>query len=328
MLENNCTQSIATSAGYVIAPLGAGLPAYMVMTGNVLPWWQMMVWLIVVSITGVLMAFPMKRRFINEDQLPFPEGRACGVVLDSLYTGGAEVGLFKARLLYVTAGDHRRSGNCWCCDGWATPDPVQDPAHGRLGRPEGAVDRCTSTWTTTTTCGSRRCTWRRPKILGTDIRQLGLRFSLDFSMLGVGGLMGVAVATSVLLGAILNLAILAPIMIEHGDIVRAHAGQRPRGAHLARRDRQPVVDLVGRVDDGGGRAGGPVRQARAVHEGVQVDVARWPARREPRNDVLKHIEVPLWVSWIGVPVFSLARRLGRRTRSSACRGCCRWSRCR
>ena len=93
ILENNCTQSIATSAGYVIAPLGAGLAAYMVMTGHVLPWWQMVVWLIVVSVTGVLIAFPMKRRFINEDQLPFPEGRACGVVLDSLYTGGAEVGI-------------------------------------------------------------------------------------------------------------------------------------------------------------------------------------------------------------------------------------------
>ena len=67
VLENNCTQSIATSAGYVIAPLGAGLTTYMVMTGNVLSWWQMIVWLIVVSITGVLMAFPMKRRFINEE---------------------------------------------------------------------------------------------------------------------------------------------------------------------------------------------------------------------------------------------------------------------
>ena len=37
VLENNATQSIATSAGYVMSPLGAGLPAYMVMTGHVLP---------------------------------------------------------------------------------------------------------------------------------------------------------------------------------------------------------------------------------------------------------------------------------------------------
>ncbi len=51
------------------------------------------------SLVGVLVAFPMKRRFINEDQLPFPEGRACGVVLDALYHGAAGEGLFKAKLL-------------------------------------------------------------------------------------------------------------------------------------------------------------------------------------------------------------------------------------
>jgi hypothetical protein len=56
---------------------------------------------------GVLVAFPMKRRFINDDQLPFPEGRACGVVLDSLYTGHAGAGMFKARLLAVSGRLHR-----------------------------------------------------------------------------------------------------------------------------------------------------------------------------------------------------------------------------
>ena len=41
---------------------------------------------VVLSVMGVLVAFPMKRRFINDEQQPFPEGRACGVVLDTLYT--------------------------------------------------------------------------------------------------------------------------------------------------------------------------------------------------------------------------------------------------
>ena len=58
-----------------------------------------------------------------------------------------------------------------------------------------------------------------PKILGTDIRQLGLRLTLDAAMLGVGGLMGIAVATSCLLGAFVNFVILAPLMIQAGDIV-------------------------------------------------------------------------------------------------------------
>jgi uncharacterized oligopeptide transporter (OPT) family protein len=92
VLENNCTQSIATAAGYMVGALGSALPAYMLITGKIIAWWQMMIWMSIGSILGVLVAFPMKRRFINEDQLPFPEGRAVGVVLDSLYSGTASSG--------------------------------------------------------------------------------------------------------------------------------------------------------------------------------------------------------------------------------------------
>ena len=89
ILENNCVQSIATAAGYMTMPLTSGLAAYMWATNNVLPLWQIICFTIVLSILGVLVAFPMKRRFINDEQHPFPEGRACGVVLDALYDGAA-----------------------------------------------------------------------------------------------------------------------------------------------------------------------------------------------------------------------------------------------
>ena len=303
VLENNCTQSIATSAGYVIGPLGAGLTAYMWMTGNVLSWWQMVVWLIIVSITGVLMAFPMKRRFINEEQMPFPEGRACGVVLDSLYGGGADVGLFKAKLLYVTAGITAGWGLLGL-DGWQrliqfkilrmdTWAGLKEPwtVHERL-------DEYYYQWLA-------RVHEAAPKLLGTDIRQLGLRFTLDFSMLGVGGLMGVAVASSVLLGAVLNLAVLAPIMIERGDIV----ARTLANGHVVQISRAEIVNqwsiwwgvsmmVVGAMV---GLFAKPELFAKAFKS-----MARKSDAPTSRNDVLKHIEVPLWVSWIGVPVFGLA----------------------
>jgi len=303
VLENNCTQSIATSAGYVIAPLGAGLTAYMVMTGNVLSWWQMIVWLIVISITGVLMAFPMKRRFINEEQMPFPEGRACGVVLDSLYTGGADVGLFKAKLLYVTAGitavwellvldGWQRliqfkilRMNVWAGlkEPWILHDHLDDYYYAWLARIHEAA----------------------PKILGTDIRQLGLRFTLDFSMLGVGGLMGLAVASSVMIGGILNLAVLAPVMIERGDIV----ARTLANGHVVQISRAEIVNqwsiwwgvsmmVVGAMV---GLFAKPDVFAKAFKS-----MSRMAGAPKERNDVLKDIEVPLWVSWIGVPVFGLA----------------------
>ncbi len=82
-------QSIATAAGYMTTPLIQSLAAYMLVTNVIVPWWHMVLWMAVMSLVGVLVAFPMKRRFINEDQLPFSEGRACGVVLDALYHGAA-----------------------------------------------------------------------------------------------------------------------------------------------------------------------------------------------------------------------------------------------
>ena len=103
ILENNCTQSIATAAGYMTQPLVSSLAAYMLVTQKIIDPWSMIIWMITVALIGVLLAFPLKRRFINEEQMPFPEGRAAGVVLDALYTGGAAAGMFKAKLLGVTA---------------------------------------------------------------------------------------------------------------------------------------------------------------------------------------------------------------------------------
>ena len=79
LLENNCMQSIATAAGYMTGPLISSMAAYMLITNEVIPMSQMLIWLILLSILGVLFAFPLKKRFINDEQLPFPEGRAAGI---------------------------------------------------------------------------------------------------------------------------------------------------------------------------------------------------------------------------------------------------------
>ncbi|MBL8524494.1 MAG: OPT/YSL family transporter, partial [Betaproteobacteria bacterium] len=228
ILENNCTQSIATSAGYMMTPLISSLAAYMLLTGNIIPAWHMIIWMSVCSVLGVLIAFPMKRRFINEEQLPFPEGRACGVVLDALYTGAADKGMYKAKLLGWTAvltGIYQMI----ISDGWMKL--IQFKLF--------MMDKWTSLkapWhfledvDTYYYKAAAEYSWWIPKIFGTDIRQLGLRLTLDAAMIGVGGLMGIKVATSVLLGAFINFVILAPLMINAGDIV---ARVSPSGAVVA-----------------------------------------------------------------------------------------------
>ena len=297
ILENNCTQSIATAAGYMIGPMIASLAAYMLVTDKIIPWWHMIVWMCVVSVLGVLVAFPMKRRFINDEQLPFPEGRASGVVLDALYTGAAHAGMFKARLLAVTAAV-TAVYQAVISDGWMTLlqfkilrldqwAGLKEPwtIHERLDTYYYAVATKAHGWI--------------PTILGTDIRQLGLRLTLDAAMLGVGGLMGIAVATSCLLGAFVNFVILAPIMIQAGDIV-ARVG--PSGA-IVPISRAEIVNqwslwwgvtmmVVGSLVSLLGRP--------EIFKGIFKR-----SEKSQGVDVVKHIEFPLWISVVGIPAFSV-----------------------
>lgn len=303
VLENNCTQSIATAAGYMVTPLISSLAAYMLVTGRIVPWWQMIVWNVVISILGVLVAFPMKRRFINDEQLPFPEGRACGVVLDALYTGQADAGLFKARLLAITTGLTGLlqfiASDGWMrliqfkllrLDRWAG---VREPWH--------LLERIDSYYYQL----AAKYQWWIPKILGTDVRVLGLRLTLDDAMLGVGGLMGIRIASSCLLGAIINFAVLAPLMIERGDI---KSYTSPAGV-VVQISRSEIVNQWALWWGVTMMVAGSLVSLVAKPElftGAFKAMRRRPAASTAEGggeDVLRDIELPLWMSYVGVPVF-------------------------
>ena len=300
ILENNAMQSIATAAGYMTSPLISSLAAYMLVAGRAVSWWQMILWNVVISVLGVLMAFPMKRRFINDEQLPFPEGRAAGVVLDALYSSEARTGLFKARVLATAAGI-AAAFQFLTSDGWMKLVQLRLLRLDRwagLGRAWHLRERIDEYYYA---AAARHHLWI-PTILGTDVRQLGLRVGVDFAMLGVGGLMGLHIATSVLLGALVNFAVLAPAMIRRGDIVH------PIGADgvLLPLSRGEIVNqwslwwavammVVGSLV---GLLGRPQ---------MIVGAFRGLLRRGRRSgaDVLRHVELPLWISVVGVPVFGL-----------------------
>ena len=194
ILENNAMQSIATAAGYMTSPMISSLAAYMMVTGQVLPMYQTMSWIAVLAILGVLFAFPFKRRFINDEQQPFPEGRAAGFVMDSLHHGDAATGMLKAELLLVMGGIAAavKFFQSATIMGWlllrALPEYLDE-------------------W------------FDSPTIGGQTLQSLTLRPELDLPMVGAGGLMGIRTGFSILLGAFVNYAILAPIMINAGDIV-------------------------------------------------------------------------------------------------------------
>jgi len=294
ILENNCTQSIATAAGYMTMPLTSGIAAYMWATNDVLPWWQIMCFNVVLSSMGVLVAFPMKRRFINDEQHPFPEGRACGVVLDALYeSAGAAAGMYKARVLAAAAGI---AGTIGVLSGENIMRMVQQKWLGLA-----------SAWHLPLSLDgwyyalAEKGLAPLPRLAGVDLRQLALSPSLDLAMIGAGGLMGIRTASSLLVGAIVNFAIIVPIMITAGEIL-PRSGAIAEGTAVFGRAHilntwslwwgitmmvvAAMVTLFARPD-------------------VFVQAWRMLTRRGPapaRDDVLRDIELPLRVSVIGVPL--------------------------
>jgi uncharacterized oligopeptide transporter (OPT) family protein len=145
--------------------------------------------------------------------------------------------------------------------------------------------------------------WWIPKILGADFKTLGLRLTVDGAMFGVGGLMGIRVATSCLIGAVVNFVILAPIMIEHGDIVARHL---PNGK-LVPISRAEIVNQWSMWWGVGMMVAGSLTGLVARPELLTgIFKKRAPTEKVVSgSDVLKNIEVPLWVSYVGVPVFSV-----------------------
>jgi len=301
ILENNCTQSIATAAGYMITPLISSMAAYMLVTGIIIPWWQMILWNATISILGVLIAFPLKRRFINEDQMPFPEGRACGVVLDALYTGQAQAGMLKARLLFTTAlgaGAYQFISS----DGWMRFlqfKVLRLDQWAGLKEPWHFAERLDTYYYLL----AAKYSWWVPKILGTDFRTLGLRLTIDAAMLGVGGLMGIRVATSCVIGAVVNFGLLAPLMIRTGDI----APRLNADGSLVALSRAEIVNqwslwwgvtmmVVGAMV-------GLVAKPEIFTTALRNLLPAAKGTVAPA-DPLRHIELPLWLSFLGVPVMS------------------------
>ncbi len=294
ILENNAVQSIATAAGYMTMPLTSGLAAYMWATNAVLPAWQILCFTIVLSALGVLVAFPMKRRFINDEQHPFPEGRACGVVLDTLYeSAGAAAGLLKARVL---AGAAAAAG----CVGLLSGEHLMRLIQVRWLGLQAAwyLPARLDGWYYALV---ERGLAPLPRLAGVDIRQLALVPTLDLAMVGAGGLMGVRTGLSLLVGALLNFAVVVPAMIAIGELP-------PRAGAIA-----DGTALFGRsyILNSWSLWWGIVMMVVAALVGLgarpQVFVEAWRslvARRRPRaaDDVLRDIELPLRVSWIGVPL--------------------------
>ncbi|MGA2619610.1 MAG: OPT family oligopeptide transporter [Thermoguttaceae bacterium] len=277
VLENNCMQSIATAAGYMTSPMISSLAAYMLVTGTIVPMGTTLVWIMALGVLGVLFAFPLKRRFINEEQQPFPEGRAAGIVMDALHEGHAGEALLKAKLLTIF-------GLLSALVKVAGSQAIM--ARIRLGRL--AIPEYLDGWL------YRIAT---PRLLGTDLRQLTIRPGSDLVMVALGGLMGIRTGVSLLVGAVINYALLAPWMIARGDI---HGSI---GQGLTQYGFRPITMWAlwwGVAMMTTASLFSFFSKPQILIGTFRSLVARQAAK--PQADPLRDIELPMWVFVTGIPV--------------------------
>jgi len=190
ILENNCMQSAASSAGYSTgSTMVSAVSALLLIQGHHMPFWTLMAWTVLVAVLGVFLAIPMKRQMINIEQLPFPSGIAAAQTLRSLYAKG-EAASKKAKSLGIAAAFGgavaflRENTLSWWPGYLKLPEMIEFP--GRL------AGQSLASWT--------------------------VSFEFSAIMVAAGAIIGMKVAWSMLAGGILNYLLITPYIYERGII--------------------------------------------------------------------------------------------------------------
>jgi OPT family oligopeptide transporter len=110
ILETNCMQSTASSAGYATGGTMVSAIAAMLMVsateenpaGQHIEPIALVAWTAFLGALGTVMAIPMKRSLINQERLKFPSGTAAATTLQSLFSEGSEA-IKKAKVLAGSA---------------------------------------------------------------------------------------------------------------------------------------------------------------------------------------------------------------------------------
>jgi len=217
ILENNAMQSCASAAGYMT---GAGLvnaiPALMMLNPSAVPGtWQVMIWVLVISWLGVFLAVPAKRQMINVEQLPYPTGIAAATTLRALHGEGGKAerqarALMLAALLGSIITWMRDAQAKWLATtkldwmpSWAPFRELAAPAWA----PWLKYPRIRATWGTD---------WI--PIGGHKLNEFTMSFEGSLLFVASGAIIGFRQAWSMMLGAVINYCVLAPIMMNAGVI--------------------------------------------------------------------------------------------------------------
>src|SRR5215475_10442229 len=199
ILENNCMQSTASSAGYSTGgTLISAFAAYIIVNGQPMSVPLMLAWVFFIAILGVTMAIPMKRQMINIEQLRFPSGIAAAETLRALHAKSSQ-GLRAAKALGL-AGLIAAIDKFWA-EGLATISASLERFSS------GALLTDLQKWL----LGSHYETWAGRTVF----------FSWDFIFLAAGAITGMRVCATMLVSGTLCWAVVVPILQANGVITGA-----------------------------------------------------------------------------------------------------------
>ena len=184
MLENNIIMTSAVAPSYITsAGLVSAIPAiWMLDPDFYMTWWQMGIWMSTILFLGLMVSIPIKRQVINTGELKFPAVVPAAETLKSMFSKGDEA-IKKATSLGIAAFI-------------------------------GVVNKIAleMTWIPSL------LTISKAKIAGVSISKLTLFFEPSWIFVGFGAFIGTRVGITMIVGMLLNFAVLAPWMINKKEI--------------------------------------------------------------------------------------------------------------
>jgi OPT family oligopeptide transporter len=199
ILENNCMQSTASSAGYSTGgTLVSAFAAYIIINQQSMSVPLMLAWVFFIAVLGVTMAIPMKRQMINIEQLRFPSGIAAAETLRALHAESSQ-GQRAAKALGF-AGLIAAIDKFWA-EGLSTISTHLERFSS------GALLTDLHKWL----LGSHYEAWSGRTVF----------FSWDFIFLAAGAITGIRVCATMFASGTLCWAVVVPILQTKGVIVGA-----------------------------------------------------------------------------------------------------------
>jgi putative OPT family oligopeptide transporter len=196
ILENNCMQSTASSAGYSTGgTLVSAFAAYIIVNHQSMSVPLMLAWVFFIAVLGVTMAIPMKRQMINIEQLRFPSGIAAAETLRALHAKSSH-GLRAAKALGL-------AGLIAAIDKvWAEGLPTMSASLESFS--SGVLLTGLQKWL----LGSHYEAWSGRTVV----------FSWDFIFLAAGAITGMRVCATMFVSGTLCWAVVVPVMQTKGVI--------------------------------------------------------------------------------------------------------------